>query len=102
MIKCTHLTTYSKFTHDASKNKQKFCYCQSKNFSGTSDTVRQLKTFKIILMKCQFYFLSYVDDILVVYRCIYFHEQIFFQIFVPRGNTCQFFLEIIAYEQYRF
>ena len=99
MIKCTHLAPYSKFTHDASKNKQKFCYCQSKTFSGTSDTVRQLKTFRIILMKSQFY-LSYVDDILVVSRCIYFHEQIFFQIFWQRET--QFFSEIITYEQYRF
>ena len=40
-IKCT-------LTDDVIKNKQKWCYCQSKVFSGTSDTIRYLKTFKMI------------------------------------------------------
>ena len=26
-----------------------------KNFSGTRDTIKHLKTFRVILMKCQFY-----------------------------------------------
>ena len=48
-------------------------------------------------MKCQVYFLSYVDAILVVCRCIqkffnvYFYEQMFFEIFVAKGDTGQFF-----------
>ena len=55
-------------------------------------------------MKCQFYFLSYIDDILVVCGCIlckffniYFHEQMFFQIFLTKGGARQLFLEVIAY-----
>ena len=31
---------------------------------------------------------------------IYFHEQMVFQIFVAKGDICQFFWKIIAYEQY--
>ena len=51
-------------------------------------------------MKCQFYFLKYYfDDILVVCRCrysqnlfnVYFYEQTFFEIFVVKGVTGQFF-----------
>ena len=33
-------------------------------------TIRHLKTFRVFLIKCQFYFLSYIDAILVVSRCI--------------------------------
>ena len=29
-----------------------------KNFSGTRDTIKHVKTFRAILMKCHFYFLS--------------------------------------------
>ena len=36
-----HTRHHSKFTEDANKNKQKWRYCQSKNFSGTSDTITQ-------------------------------------------------------------
>ena len=43
-----HTRHHSKFTEDANKNKQKWRYCQSKNFSGTSDTIKHLKTFRII------------------------------------------------------
>ena len=60
-------------------------------------------------MKNQFYFLYYLDYILVVSRCIqifffniYFHDQIILQIFVAKGDTRQFFWEIIAYEHYNF
>ena len=47
-----------KFTHPATQQihrgcqlefcKQKRGYCQSKNFSGTSDTIKHLKTFREI------------------------------------------------------
>ena len=43
-----------------------------------------------------------VDAILVACRCIqrnflmFFYEQMFFEIFVAKGDTGQFFLEIIA------
>ena len=47
---------------------EKCCYLQSKDFSWTSHTVKHLKT--IISNEIQFLFLSYVDDILVVCRCI--------------------------------
>ena len=33
---------------------------------------------------------------------MHFHEQMFFQIFVAKKNTSQFFWEKIAYEQYNF
>ena len=50
-------------------------------------------------MKFQFYFSSFVDDNLEFFD-IYFHEQILFQIFVANGDSGQFYLEIIVYEQY--
>ena len=43
-----HTWHHRKFTEDANQNKQKWCYCQSKNFRGASDNVRYLKTFRII------------------------------------------------------
>ena len=47
-------------------------------------------------MKCQFYFLSYVDDFLVVCRCIQIIlYQIIFVTFVAKGDKGQFFWEII-------
>ena len=33
---------------------------------------------------------------------IYFHEHMFFQMFVAKGDSGQFFLEVIAYKQYNF
>ena len=57
--------------------KQKWCNCQSKNFSGTNDTQRHLKTFRIISYE-MFYFLSHVEDILVVWRCIQINFLIIF------------------------
>ena len=48
-------------------------------------------------MRCQFYLLSEVDDILVVCRCsqrnflFTFMSKFFFQIFVAKGDTCHFF-----------
>ena len=61
-------------------------------------------------MKCQFYFLSYVDDILVVCRCMErifvvfnFISECFFKYSWQRETQVSFFfLEIIAYEQYNF
>ena len=67
-------------------------------------------------MKCQFYFLSHVDDGGLQMRSekffiIYSHElkmflafmlmslKCFFQVFVPKGDTGQFYGEITAYEQ---
>ena len=41
-------------------------------------------------MKCQFYFLSCVDAILVVFREMfnaYFYAQMLFEIFVAKGDT---------------
>ena len=40
--------------------QQNWCYCQSKNFSGTSDNVTQLKTVRII---------SYEMPILLLIPC---------------------------------
>ena len=77
----------------------------SKNFNGTNGTLRHLKTFRIItnemavllLILCWWYFsclLMYLE------KCfnINFHELIFFQIFVTKEDTCQFFWEAITYE----
>ena len=33
---------------------------------------------------------------------VYFDEQMFFEIFVAKGDTSQFFRDIIAYEQHNF
>ena len=43
-----HIWHHSKFTEDASRNGEKRCFCQNENFSGTSDTVRQVKALRII------------------------------------------------------
>ena len=40
-----HIWRHSKLRQNTNWNKQNWCYCQSKNFSGTSDTVRRLKIF---------------------------------------------------------
>ena len=58
-------------------------------------------------MKCQFHFLTHVDDGgLQMYSDNFFFDiysrefRMFFQIFVPKGDTRQFFGETRAYEQY--
>ena len=107
-----HSWHYSKFTEDANTNKQKWCYCQSKNFSGKSDTRKHLKTFRIIsnkmpvlLLVLYWWHFSCLQMYSEKLFNIYFHEKIFFVFsnFVPwKGDTGQFFLEITAYEQYKF
>ena len=100
-------TIVSKFTDEANKNKQKWCYCQRKNFIGTSDIIRHLKTFKtifdevptLLFILCSWYF-SCLQIYSEEFYKIYFHELVFFQIFVAKGDICQFFWEKIAYEQY--
>ena len=91
-IRCTH---HRKFTDNANKNRQNRCYFQSKNFLGTSDTIRHLKTFKmasnkmpnLLLILCWCY-LSCLQKYSEKILNIDFHEQIFFQIFVAKGDTC--------------
>ena len=61
-----HAWHHSKFTDGVNENKQKWSYCQNKNFSGTSDIIRQLKTFKMISNEMPILLLIHVDDILVV------------------------------------
>ena len=80
---------YSKFTDNANWNKNDAI--AKGNFSGTSDSVRHLMTFRIIsnemtillLFLCRWYF-----SCLFIYSQkrfnIYFHEQMFFYIFVAR------------------
>ena len=67
-----------------------WCYFQSKNFSRTSDTIRHLKTLKIISNEMQV-FLSCVDDILVLCRCI--QRDFFMFTFISRcfSNLYYFF-----------
>ena len=62
VAKCVHLSIreeeecttsfwglhHSRFTEDTNWNKQKWCFHQSKTFTGISDIVRCLKTFRII------------------------------------------------------
>ena len=40
-----------KLREDTNCNKQKWCHCQSKNFSGKRDTVKRLKTGRLISNK---------------------------------------------------
>ena len=101
-IKCTQLAPYNKFTGIPIKINKNGAIARSKNISGTSDTRRHfLKDIynNYILMKRHFYFLFYVDNILVVCKCIRRKFLIFtfmskscFQIFVAMGDTGCFFL----------
>ena len=65
---------------------------KSKNFSGTSDTIRHLKTCRIIS-----------NDISIQKISIYFSQQVF-QTFVAIEGTDRsvLFKEIIAYEEFKF
>ena len=81
-------------TQGTNWNKQKWCFCQSKNFSKTRDTIRHLKTFRIIsnempallLILCWCYF-----SCLKMYQKnlfnAYFYEQMLFEIFVAKRDT---------------
>ena len=60
-------------------------------------------------MKIQFYFLSHVEKYFSCLQIcseklfnICFHEKTFFQIFVTKGDTGQYFWEVKAYQQYNF
>ena len=83
-----------------------------KQVSGTSDTIRHLKTFRIIsnempilfFILCWWYF-----SCLQIYSDnsfnIYFYEENFSKTFEAEGDTgqfCLFFLAIIACEKWRF
>ena len=69
-----------------------------KNFSGTRDTIRHLKTFRVIsnetsvllriLSGCYFSCLKIYSDKLFN---AYFYEQMFFEIFVARETQVSFF-----------
>ena len=91
---------------NGAKNKRKWCFCQSKNFSAKSDNVRHLKIFRVIsnempisvLIPCWWYFsclLMYLKRNLDSY----FNElKMFFQMFLSKGDTKSVW-EITAYEQ---
>ena len=53
-------------------------------------------------MKCQFYFLSFVDAILVVWRCIQrnFYEPMLSEIFVAKWDTASYFLKNTSLNSY--
>ena len=65
-----------------------------KNFSGTRDTIRHLKTFRVIsnemsvllliLSGCYFSCLKMYSD---KFFNAYFYEQMLFEIFVAKGDT---------------
>ena len=66
-----------------------------KTFNGTRDTIRHLKTFRVISNKmsvllfipkgCYFSCLKMYSD---KFFNAYFYEQMFFEIFVAKGDTC--------------
>ena len=69
-----------------------------KNFGGTMDTIRHLKTFRVIsneisvllliLSGCYFSCLKMYSD---KFFNAYFYEQMFFEIFVARETQVSFF-----------
>ena len=67
--------------------------------SGASDNIRHLKTFRIfsnkmlvlLLILCWWFF-SCLHMYWEKFYNNYYHEQIFFKIFVVKGDTGQFFL----------
>ena len=75
-------------------NKNGAVFTVYKNFSGTGDTIRHLKTFRIIsnemsvllliLSGCYFSCLKMYSD---KFFNAYFYEQMFFEIFVAKGDT---------------
>ena len=96
--------TPSKFTdrqRTPTKIFKKWCCCQIKNLSGTRDTIRYLKTFRVIsnemlvllLILCWCYF-SCLQMYSEKFFNAYLYEQMFFEIFVAKGDAIQFFWEI--------
>ena len=79
-------------------NKNGAVFTVYKNFSGTGDTIRHLKTFRIIsnemsvllliLSGCYFSCLKMYSD---KFFNAYFYEQICFEIFVAKGDMLAFF-----------
>ena len=74
-----------------------------KAFSGTRDTIRHLKAFRVIsnemqvlliLSWCYFSRLKMYSD---KFFNAYFYEQMFFEIFVARETQVSFFWKIIAW-----
>ena len=75
-------------------NKNGAVFTVYKNFSGTGDTIRHLKTFRIIsnemsvllliLSGCYFSCLKMYSD---KFFNAYFYEQMLFEIFVAKGDT---------------
>ena len=75
-------------------NKNGAVFTVYKNFSGTGDTIRHLKTFRIIsnemsvllliLSGCYFSCLKMYSD---KFFNAYFYEQMFFKIFVAKRDT---------------
>ena len=93
-VKCTPLAPYQihRQTGRQLKSKKKGCY-QSNNFSGTRDTITYLKTCRVIYNNSSFTsYLSWCN-----FSCLkmyseksfnaYFYEQMFFEIFVAKGDT---------------
>ena len=95
--KMVHTWHYSKFTEDTNWNKQKWCCCLNKNFSGTIDTIKHLKTFRIISNEFQFFlfilcwwYFSCLHMYLENFYKFYFHEQMFFKSLWQRETQVSF------------
>ena len=113
--KNVHTCHHSKLSDDVNKNKQKWCYCQNKNFSGTNGTIRQLPRFKIIsnemlillLILCPWYFSClqmYSERNFLIFTSM---SKYFFKFFGEREIYVSFLLffffwEIITHELFKF
>ena len=86
------------------KINKKWCYCQSKSFSGTRDTIRDLvMTFRVIskempvllliLCWCCFSCRQMYSD---KFFDVYFSELMFFEIFVAKGGKSVFFVVVVV------
>ena len=102
---------HSKFTENVNTYKQNWCYCQSKNFSGTSETAEwQLKVFRTIfnempislLIPCWWFFIClhmYSDKRFLIFT--FMNLRYFVKSFSTMYKG-QVFAKLITYEQYNF
>ena len=90
---CTPGTIADSQTEVAKINKNCCCF-QTKNLSGSRDTIMHWKTFRVIsnetpvlltiLSWCYFSYLKMYSD---EFFDVYFYEQMFFEMFEAKGDT---------------
>ena len=101
-----HSWHHSKFTDRQSTNwnKQKYCCCQSKNFSRARDTIKHLKTFRVIsnempvllLILCWCYF-SCLKMYSEKFLMLTFMSKCFLKSLWQRETQLSIFWKIIAW-----